>query len=88
MPYRVEFAPAGERTFRRLPAQVQSRLVAPIEMLAQAPRPVGARKVVGQIDTWRMRVGEYRVVYEVNDSAERVIIIQVTRRSETTYRGR
>ena len=49
---------------------------------------MGARKVVGQIDTWRMRVGEYRVVYEVNDSAERVIIIQVTRRSETTYRGR
>lgn len=56
-------------------------------MLAQAPRPVGARKVVGAANTWRIRVGEYRVVYEVSDPGQRVVILQVTRRSETTYRG-
>lgn len=86
MPYRVELAPAAQRDLRRLPTQVQSRLAAPIQSLAQSPRPPGVRKVQGQETTWRIRVGPYRVVYDIYNDQELVVVFKVDRRSESTYR--
>ena len=85
MPYRVELAPAAQRQLRRLPAVARSRLAAPILDLARSPRPPGARKVRGQAGTWRLRVGQYRVVYDIHDEKGLIVLLRVARRSESTY---
>ena len=86
MPYRVELAPAAQRDLRRLPLQVQARLATPIRSLAHSPRPPGVRKVKGQERTWRIRVGPYRVVYDLYEGEQLVVIFKVDRRRESTYR--
>ena len=68
-----------------MPQDVQVRLETPILALAQVPRPSGVRKLRGEERTWRIRVGPYRVVYDIDDDQEVVVILRVTRRSETTY---
>jgi len=57
-----------------------------IRSLAENPRPQGVRKIRGAEKAYRIRVGNYRVVYDVYDSDNLVLILQVARRSETTYR--
>ncbi|MBF8267461.1 MAG: relE [Dehalococcoidia bacterium] len=86
MPYRVEVAPAAQRDLRQLPREVQDRLAAPIQSLGGNPRPMGVRKLRGEERTWRIRVGPYRVVYDIQDDPALVVILKVSRRSETTYR--
>ena len=86
MPYRVELAPAAQRDLRRLPREVLTRLAALVQGLAENPRPAGVRKLRGEDRTWRIRVGPYRVVYDIQDDRALVVILKVVRRSETTYR--
>ena len=86
MPYRVELAPAAQRELRRLPPQVAARLRAPIETLSTNPRPHGVRKLQGQESSWRIRVGPYRVIYDIDDNRQLVVILKLDRRSEATYR--
>lgn len=82
----MELAPAAQRELRRLPREVQARLAAPIQGLAENPRPTGVRKIRGEERTWRIRVGPFRVVYDVYDDQALVVILKVDRRRETTYR--
>ena len=86
MPYRVDLAPAAQRDLRRLPREVQARLATPIQALAENPRPVGVRKLRGEERAWRMRVGPYRVIYDIHDDHALAVILKITRWSETTYR--
>ncbi len=64
---------------------VQARLATPILALAEEPRPAGARKLWGQGRAWRVRVGPYRVVYDIHDEQALVVVLKVARRNETTY---
>ena len=86
MPYRVELAPSAQRDLRRLPRDVQARLAAPIQALADDARPAGVRKLRGEAQTWRIRIGPYRVVYDIHDDQALVVVLKVARRNETTYR--
>ena len=86
MPYRVELAPAAQRDLRRLPPEVQARLATPIQALAHSPRPPGVRKVQGQQRTWRIRVGPYRVMYDLHDNQQLIVVLKIDRRRESTYR--
>jgi len=86
MPYQVGLSPAAQRDLRRLPREVQALLARPIQALAENPRPAGVRKLRGEERTWRIRVGPYRIVYDVLDERALVVILKVTRRSETIYR--
>jgi len=83
--YRVEIAPAALRQLRRLPPGDAARLRGPILALAIEPRPIGVAKLAGT-DFWRLRVGDLRVVYLIEDAASLVVILRVARRSESTYR--
>ena len=85
MLYRVELAPAAQRELRRLPAAARRRLAGPITELARNPRPVGCRKLRGSQQTWRIRVGPYRVVYDIHTVTSLIVILKVVRRSESTY---
>jgi mRNA interferase RelE/StbE len=84
-PWRVEIAPAAQRQLRRLPPGDAARLRGPILALGLEPRPPAATKLVGT-DFWRLRIGDLRVVYAVDDSRRLVIVLRVARRAESTYR--
>jgi len=83
--YRVDLAPAAQRQLRRLPPGDAARLRGPILALASEPRPPGAAELADG-DVWRVRVGDLRVVYLIDDDARLVTILKVARRSESTYR--
>ena len=61
------FKPLAERQLRRLPADTQRRIVGEAAALASNPRPPGAVKLTGAEGLWRIRIGDYRVVYEICD---------------------
>ena len=82
MPYRVEFTPKAERQLGRLPPQAQDRLLPHIRSLADEPRPSGARKLTAPTDLYRIRVGDYRVVYEIRDQVLLVLVVLVGHRRE------
>ncbi len=72
----------------RFPRLGQARILATIKKLAAEPRPAGCRPVKGaEKGTYRVRVGDYRVIYVVMDGAQVVIVARVARRGESTYRG-
>jgi mRNA interferase RelE/StbE len=84
-------SPAADRDLERLKKRILrddfERLRTSIRNLAGEPRPQGVRKIRGTENTFRIRVGSYRVVYEVCDDEDLVLILQVTRRTEATYRS-
>ena len=83
--YRVDLAPAAKRELRRLPPGDAARLRGPILALAIEPRPFGAARLVDSA-FWRLRVGDLRIVYLIDDAARMVIVLKVARRSERAYR--
>jgi mRNA interferase RelE/StbE len=77
--YTVTFAAAAARQFRKLPAQVQQRLSKKIDRLAVNPRPHGYEPLEGE-PGYRIRVGDYRVVYDIQDSVLVVLVLNVAHR--------
>jgi mRNA interferase RelE/StbE len=82
---RVDLAPAAQRQLRRLPPGDAARLRGPILALGIEPRPLSAAKLHGS-EFWRLRVGDLRIVYMIDDAAWLVVVLRVARRSESTYR--
>jgi len=82
LPYQVEFTPAARRQFRKLPAEAQRRLAPVIDGLADNPRPAGSKKLVGPSDLWRVRAGDFRVIYTIQDERLIVQVVRVGNRRE------
>ncbi len=80
--YRVALATSAERELQRLTAPLVARLVARLERLASEPRPAGCKKLKGADREWRIRVGDYRIVYEINDRARTVDVTRIAHRRE------
>lgn len=87
MTYRIELSPAAVRQLRRLDRTAQRRVQAAIELLADEPRPNGAKQLVGGAGEWRVRTGDYRIVYEIRDQVLLVLVVAVGHRREI-YRRR
>jgi mRNA interferase RelE/StbE len=79
--YTVELAPAAQRQLRRLPRGVQVALIDRITGLEQNPRPSGCKKLSGTTNRFRIRHGDYRVIYEVHDNTLVVIVVKIAHRS-------
>lgn len=86
MSHRVLLAPAAARQLRKLDAVARRRVQAAIDLLAEEPRPPRATKLVGERATWRVRTGDYRIIYEIHDRELIVIVLAVGHRREV-YRG-
>jgi mRNA interferase RelE/StbE len=86
MTYRIQVAPAAVRQLRKLDGSALRRVQAAIELLAEEPRPSGARKLVGGDGEWRVRTGGYRIVYEINDGVLLVLVVAVGHRREVYQR--
>ena len=82
MTYRVEVAPAALRQLRKLDRAAQRRVQAAIELLATEPRPSGAKKLVDGNGEWRVRTGDYRIVYEIQDNVLLILVVAVGHRRE------
>lgn len=77
MTYRIQVAPAAVRQLRTLDPAGRRRVQAAIELLADQPRPSGAKKLVGGDGEWRVRTGDYRIVYEIRDEVLLVLVVAV-----------
>ena len=86
MAYRIEFAPRADRQFRALERSLQVRLRRRIDSLAENPRPQGIKKLEGEEDLYRLRVGDYRIIYQIQEKRLIVLVVGVGHRAEV-YRG-
>ncbi|MEH2059199.1 MAG: type II toxin-antitoxin system RelE/ParE family toxin [Nostoc sp.] len=86
MSYEVKFSKGAKKQFRKLPLDVQERIQTKINDLAIEPHPNGVKKLQGDDNSYRIRVGDYRVVYELDDDVLIVTVIKVGHRSEI-YKG-
>ncbi len=82
MSYTIEFSRKAERQFRDLPKSIQVKLTPKINALADNPRPRGAKKLEGENELYRIRVGDYRVIYQVQDKALIVLVVKIGDRKE------
>ena len=82
MAHSVSLAPAAGRQFRRLPILIQQRLKPHIDSLAKVPRPTGTVKMHGEQGLYRIRVGEYRIVYYAFDDEREVLVAKIAHRRE------
>jgi mRNA interferase RelE/StbE len=80
--YKLEISSQSERDLNRLPAAVFERVVPEIRALAANPRPHGCAKLAGSRSDYRIRVGDYRVLYEIADHVRIVRILRVRHRRE------
>jgi mRNA interferase RelE/StbE len=80
--YAVEVKPPARKELEALPDKVLSRVVRKLESLSHTPRPAGCKKLKGYKDQWRVRVGDWRVVYIVDDSAKLVSVTRIAHRRE------
>ena len=82
MTYSVEFTAAAARQVKKLPRPARDRVLDAIDGLADSPRPHGAKKLVGEQTAWRIRIGDYRVIYDVFDAELTVSVVRAAHRRE------
>ncbi len=82
MPYQVHIAPAAQREFKRLPPEVVGKVDAVMLELEQTPRPHGCTKLEGAEGEYRVRSGDYRILYVIDDKAKLVTIAHVRHRRD------
>jgi mRNA interferase RelE/StbE len=87
MPYQVAILPVALRQLNALDRTVRVRIRNRIDALAENPRPHGAKALQGDVDTLRLCVGDYRILYRVEDRQLVVLVITVGHRREV-YRRR
>jgi mRNA interferase RelE/StbE len=68
--YVVEIKPSARKELEALPDQVLARMISKLESLSDNPRPAGCKKLKGYKDQWRIRVGDWRAVYIIDDKTE------------------
>ena len=91
--YEIQWHRAARREMRRLPQSDQRRVAMHVAGLANDPQPPGCRRMTGPHVAWRIRVGRYRVVYQIHGNVAIVFIVRVAKRDEVyrqpeTLRGR
>ncbi|MBI4735217.1 MAG: type II toxin-antitoxin system RelE/ParE family toxin [candidate division NC10 bacterium] len=82
MAYAVVLRPAAERERRNLSPDLRPHINRAILGLENDPRPSGAVKPTGHQRRWRLRVGDYRILYEVDDTSRQVLITRIAHRRE------
>ncbi|MGH3815809.1 MAG: type II toxin-antitoxin system RelE family toxin [Pseudonocardiaceae bacterium] len=78
----VAFHPDVYKQLQQLPRHVLSAALRAIIALTHSPRPVGVKKLVGSRSDWRIRIGEYRIIYEIDEAAKTVTVLQVEHRRD------
>jgi mRNA interferase RelE/StbE len=82
MAYSIEILPRAQKAIRKLPADVRAGVIAKIDALADDPRPHGSKKLVDSEHLYRVRSGDYRIIYEIADQVLRVAVVNVGHRRD------
>jgi mRNA interferase RelE/StbE len=82
MPYTVEFARPALREFKALERPTQLRIATHIEELAENPFPPGCKKLKGEPDHYRIRLGDYRMIYRVERSRVTIVVVKIGHRRD------
>ena len=85
MKYRIEFSPTAESQFKKLPKEVQIRLKHRIDILAENPFSRGVKKLSAQENFYRLRIGDYRIIFQVQGKALLILILKLGHR-KNVYR--
>ena len=80
--YEVQFKASAAKEFRKLTLDVRSRLQKAIDGLKTEPRPAATKKLTGEISLYRIRVGDYRVIYEIDETNQFIVVIRVRHRRD------
>ena len=83
--YKITFARSARKELEALPTNMAGRILEKIESLAEYARPAGCRKLSGVMGLWRLRVGQYRIIYKIDDD-NRTIDVVIIRHSGDVYR--
>lgn len=82
MVYTIEFAPRAEKDFKKLDRPIQKQLRIKIDALVKNPRPHGVEKLAGEDGLYRIRSGDYRVIYQIQDKVLVVLLVKIGHRRE------
>ncbi|TMA06569.1 MAG: type II toxin-antitoxin system RelE/ParE family toxin [Deltaproteobacteria bacterium] len=80
--YEVLLERSAERDLKALSAEIFHRVIPRIRDLANSPRPSGCHKIIGSKNDWRIRIGDYRVIYEIDDKKRVVKVMRIRHRRE------
>ena len=81
MSYSIGILRRAQKELAQLPKQEYERIKAAIKNLSQDPRPAGCKKLSGR-EGWRIRVGDYRVIYEIDDPQQKLTILHIGHRRD------
>ena len=87
MPYELLVHREARKVLLELPGEIYRRIYRHLSKLKQQPRLRQAAKLKGREDLWRLRVGRYRVIYQIDDLKQVVTVLHVRLRNERTYRA-
>jgi mRNA interferase RelE/StbE len=82
VPYGVLLSGAAERDRRKLSPEIRSRITQALLALERDPRPPGVGRLSGTDNGWRIRAGDYRILFEVDDEAQTVLVLRIAHRRE------
>jgi mRNA interferase RelE/StbE len=82
MPYELIIKPTAEKSLDKLPHLVRRRVVDALRELRKNPRPAASVKLTGDENLWRIRIGNYRVVYEIHDARLVILVLRVAHRKD------
>ena len=80
--YRVALASSAEKELQGLPKKMIARIIPRLEHLESAPRPPGCKKLKGGDNEWRIRIGNYRIVYVIDDTVGTVDVTRIAHRRD------
>ena len=82
MTYRVKLTATAQKQRKQMPPQIRARIDAALVGLKTDPRPTGVVKLSGSKNDWRIRVGDYRILYEIDDNEEVITVWRIAHRRE------
>ena len=82
MPHNVLLSKSAQKQLRKLPSQVADLIEQKLLELEENPRPLGCKKLMGEENGWRIRVGNYRVLYEIHDRVLLVHVVDIDHRKD------
>ena len=80
--YQVVLSKTARKQLTTLPVFIHNKIIEDITLLSETPRPAGCKKLKGQKNAWRIRVGDYRVIYEIEDKQLRILVIAIGHRKD------
>ncbi|HPJ56773.1 MAG TPA: type II toxin-antitoxin system RelE/ParE family toxin [Kiritimatiellia bacterium] len=80
--FRIEWKSSAIRELRRLDRSIVPKVLAAVESLASSPYPVGSRKLTGVENAFRIRIGDYRIIYEIHAGRLVLVIVRVRHRKD------